>query len=164
MCSDNIVTTRKQTSCGCYSSCSSDLSIAMAECISAEHRALIRVMDKMTSEIAADPLTVASKLAAKELIPPITVSSAQMQAKEKELKASEIVTQVCDKVKTFPENFAVFLGVLDELPWMKQLAKSIREEFKKIRSGVSSKQASQPKLCKAQYTNQLLLLIAFCIL
>ena len=109
----------------------------MAECISAEYRALLRATDKMTSEIAADPLTVATKLTAKELIPPITIGSAQMQAKEKELKASEIVTQVCRKVENFPENFEVFLGVLDELPWLKQLANWIREDMKKIESGVS---------------------------
>ncbi len=106
----------------------------MAENVSAEYRALLRATDKMTSEIAADPLTVASKLMANDLIPPVALGSAQLQAKEKELKASELVKHICSKVDNFPENFDVFLGVLDEFTWLQQLAKWIREEFKKLKA------------------------------
>ena len=105
----------------------------MAECDTAEYRALVRATDKMTSELAADPLTVASKLMAKGLIPPAALGSAQLETKEKELKASELVKQITSKVNNFPEKFEIFLAVLNEMHWLQDLAKWISEECKKIK-------------------------------
>ena len=105
----------------------------MDDCVNAEYLALVNGTDKITSEISADPLTVAQKLMAKGLIPPVSLSSTLLQTKEKELKASELIKQVINKVGSFPENFEVFLTVLNEMPWLQQLAKWIHEEFIKIK-------------------------------
>lgn len=103
-----------------------------------EYRTLLASTDKMTLEISADPLTVASKLMAKGLIPPASLSTAHLQAKEKELKASELVQQVCNKVYSFPECFDLFLDVLNEMSWLQGLAKWICDEHKKLKESESS--------------------------
>ena len=105
----------------------------MAESSSAEYRALVANNDKMISEISADPLTVTSKLMAKGLIPPVSLSSAHLQAKEKELKASELVEQICKKVNTFPEKFELFVEVLNELMWLQDLANLLAKECNKLK-------------------------------
>ena len=91
---------------------------------------------------------------AKGLIPPSGLSSAQLQTKEKELKASELVAQIISKVKNFPEKFQVFLDVLNEMPWLQDLAKLIRDEFEKIKFSdtISAKVYKPQELCNVEQT------------
>ena len=98
-----------------------------------EHTTLLNCTTELTREIAADPLSVTERLLAKKLIPESVHSSTQLQAKEKQLKASEIVSHVTNKVETFPAKFEVFLGILDGLPWLEDLADLVREEYEKLK-------------------------------
>ena len=88
---------------------------------------------KMMLEISADPLTVTSKLMEKNLIPPVALSSVQLQTREKEVKATELVTRIYNKVEAHPENFKVFLEVLNEMPWLKQLANCLTKDCEKLK-------------------------------
>ncbi len=101
---------------------------------SREYTTLIHCTDKLISEISADPLTVANKLVTRGLIPSSLVISTQLQTKENQLKASELVEQVKNKVNTFPENFEVFLSSLDEFFWLQQLVKWIRKQYDETNS------------------------------
>ena len=92
-----------------------------------EYDALVSIMDKLSISIAADPVPVAQTLFARGLIPPFSVD------KEKKLLASEIVEQVLNKVNLFPEDFEVFLSVMEGFTWLRGVANLIKEkhdEFK----------------------------------
>ena len=89
-----------------------------------EYQCLVSISDKLISSIAIDPAPVAQKLFAKGVISSSALSSTN---KDKNSQASEIVQQVLASVKVFPQNFKVFLSVIEELPWLKNLMKLINE-------------------------------------
>ena len=108
--------------------------LTMAEFLSVEYRALVKNTHKMISEISGDPLNVASRLIEKDLVASGSLGSMNSLAKEKALKASELVEQVNNKVSTFPEKFEVFIEILNELPWLRDLAKLLQDERVKIKA------------------------------
>lgn len=95
---------------------------------SLQYRTLIKATPKMTEVISGDPLTVAEKLFAKELVAPAAVSQAQNIALDARVKASSLVSNVLRMVKSFPENYEAFLEVLSEVP-LKQLVDDIRNVY-----------------------------------
>ena len=95
----------------------------MAESSSVEYRALVNNTHKMITLIAGDPITVASKLMEKELIP----------ASASGAGAKELVEIVRNHVNVFPEKFGVFIGVLREIPWLRGLAMWLCDECEKLK-------------------------------
>ena len=89
-----------------------------------EYQCLVSITDKLISSIAIDPAPVAQKLFAKRVISSSALSSTN---KDKNSQASEIVDQVLASVKVFPQNFKVFLSVIEELTWLQILVKIIKE-------------------------------------
>lgn len=79
-----------------------------------ESRTLLHFTHTLTTAIALDLLKIASKLVEVEVITVTQLRAAQLQPKDDHLKASELVTHVIDQVSLQPENFAVFLRVLEE--------------------------------------------------
>ena len=99
-----------------------------------EYLALLKCKVELTSEISADPLSVSSALVAKGLIPDSVHSSVQLQTIASEKKASEIVCQVTNKVRTFPAKFDEFLEVLGSLNWLKDVLKLITDAYGELKS------------------------------
>ena len=95
----------------------------------AGHAALKAVSDKMVSAISIDPPSVAQTLFAKGLITRNNIESLQNQAKTDQEKARELVKIVLKLVDTFSENYEVFLEVIDEHPWLENLAKLIHKTY-----------------------------------
>ena len=50
------------------------------------------------------------------------------------MRAIEIVTMVSSRVKFFPDQFYVFLDVLNELPWLLDLSKWIQDDLEKLKT------------------------------
>lgn len=104
-----------------------------------EHLTLLQCTEKLTNGISQDPLKVASLLLEKGLVAPAQVRSAQLQGKDDHLKASELVLHMIGKVEMFPENFEVFLSLLDSLFWLQDVVESVRRKHEENKAGVKSK-------------------------
>ncbi len=89
---------------------------------------------ELTSEISADPLSVAIALVAEGLIPESSLNFVQLQTVRKDEKASELVSLVTNKVKTFPVAFDEFLKVLGGFIWLKKILEFITEVHDKLKS------------------------------
>ena len=98
-----------------------------------EYLALLKCKVELTSEISADPLSVSSALVAKGLIPEAVHSSVQLQTKEKEVKASELVSLVTSKVKAYPARFDELLEVLNGFNWLKDVLKSVTDAYGELK-------------------------------
>lgn len=103
--------------------------MATSEGVSIEYTTIVKCTDKITSEISADPLSVATKLVSIGMIPQSLVGSAQLQTKEKKVKASELVEQITNRIGSFPESFEEFLGILNEFTWLKKLVECVGKEY-----------------------------------
>ncbi len=90
-----------------------------------EYDALLKYKVELTSEISADPLSVSTALVAKGFIPETVHSSVLLQTKEKEVKANELVSQVTNKIRTYPARFDEFLDVLRSFRWLEDVVKSL---------------------------------------
>ena len=99
-----------------------------------EYLTLLKCNVELTSEISADPLSVSSALVAKGLIPESVHNSVQLQTKEDEVKASEIVSKVTNKAKTFPDTFHEFLEVLGGYIWLKRITELLSATYDKLKS------------------------------
>ncbi len=99
-----------------------------------EHRALIKCMVELTSEISADPLCVATALVAKELIPESSLYSVELATVQRDKKASELVCQVINKIKTYPGRFAEFLDVLRASIWLKDVLKTLTDAYDELKA------------------------------
>ena len=100
---------------------------------SVEHLTMLKYTVDLISEISADVLSVTNELVAVQLISPPMQSSAQIQAKDPRTKATELVHQVTNAVKTFPEKFHIFLDILEKFSWLEDLTKSIHENFDELK-------------------------------
>ena len=87
---------------------------------------------ELTSEISADPLSVSSALVAKGLIPEALHTSILLPAKENKVKASELVSQVTNKVRTYPAKFAEFLEILQGFNWLEDVLKTLNAAYKDL--------------------------------
>ncbi len=98
-----------------------------------EYLALLKCKVELTSEISADPLSVSSALVAKGLIPESVHSSVLQQTKENEVKSSELVSKVTNKIRTYPARFAEFLEVLRSHNWLEDVLKSLTTAYKELK-------------------------------
>ena len=105
-----------------------------------EYLALLKCKVELTSEISADPLSVATALVAKGLIPESVHTSMLNLTKENNVKASELISQVTNKVRTFPVAFDEFLKVLSSFIWLKNILDLITEVHDKLKSQESDKE------------------------
>ena len=110
---------------------------------SAEHRAFVRCTPKLINAIAADPLTVTTNFVGGELIPFHILGSVQSLAKSNKEKAAEIAICIVNKVKDYPEKFEDILTLLRNCS-MQDVAKSIREEYRKLKT--SPPESSSPQV------------------
>ena len=99
-----------------------------------EYLALLKCRVELSSEISADPLSVSNALVAKGLIPESVHSSVLQQTKNNEVKASELVHQVTNKIRTYPARFDEFLEVLRSQYWLKDVLKSLTAAYKELKS------------------------------
>ncbi len=70
-----------------------------------EYLALLKCKVELTSEISADPLSVATALVAKGLIPESVHRSVESQTKDDEINATELISKVTNKIKAYPARF-----------------------------------------------------------
>ena len=89
-----------------------------------EYITLLRCTAELISEISADSLSISARLLAQGLIP---------QALHGSPKASELVQHVTSKVKTFPGNFEVFVGILNEFPWLQEIVELIHKTYNEVK-------------------------------
>ncbi len=99
-----------------------------------EYLALLQCTVELTSEISADPLSVATALVAKGLIPESSHSFVRLQTVLKDEKASELVSQVTNKIRTYPARFAEFLEVLQRNKWLEDVLKSLTAAYDELKS------------------------------
>ncbi len=100
-----------------------------------EYLALLKCKVELTSEISADPLCIASALVAKGLIPTSSLDFVQLQIVQKNEKASELVSQVTNKIRTYPARFAEFLEVLQSSKWLEDVLKTLNAAYDKLKQG-----------------------------
>ncbi len=105
-----------------------------------EYLALLECKVELTSEISADPLDVATALVAKGLIPESVHTSMLIQTKEKNVKASELVSQVTNKVKTFPTKFGDFVEVLRGFSWLKDVSEDLISAYDDLKAKKKERQ------------------------
>ncbi len=95
-----------------------------------EYLALLKCKVELTSEISADPLSVATALVAKGLIPESLHSSVESQTK---VKASELVSKVTNKIRTYPARFSDFLEVLQSYKWLEDVLKTLNAAYDELK-------------------------------
>ncbi len=99
-----------------------------------EYLALLKCKVELTYEISADPLSIATALVAKGLIPEPVHSYVLQQTKENEVMASKLVNQVTNKIKTYPSRFSDFLGVLKSYKWLeKDVLKTLNAAYDELK-------------------------------
>ncbi len=99
-----------------------------------EYRALLKCKVELTSEISADPLFVATALVAKGLIPESMHTSLLSAAKENNVKANELFSQVTNKMKTYPARFSDFLEVLKSSSWLKDVLETLTAAYDELKA------------------------------
>ncbi len=98
-----------------------------------EYLALLKCKVELTSEISADPLSVATALVAKGLIPESLHRFVESQTKDDEIKATELISKVTNKIKTYPERFAEFLEVLQSSKWLEDVSKTLVAAYNELK-------------------------------
>lgn len=88
----------------------------------------------LTTTIAADPLTVASKLLEKDMISSSQFEAAQQQTITDSAKASRLVAQVINQVKQQPKKLKQFLDIPSSIPVMRDKAEEIRKEVQRSKN------------------------------
>ncbi len=99
-----------------------------------EYLALLKCTVELTSEISAHPLSVSSALVARGLIPEPVHRSILIPTKEDSVKASELVSQVTNKIKIFPARFSDFLEVLQSYNWLKDVLEILTAVYDKLKA------------------------------
>ncbi len=99
-----------------------------------EYLALLKCIVELTSEISADPLSVATALVAKGLIPEPVHTSLLSLAKENNVKANELVSQVTNKIRTYPARFSDFLEVLQDSNWLKDVSNILIAAYEELKA------------------------------
>ncbi len=108
--------------------------VKMATQENIEYRALLKCKVELTSEISADPLSVSSALVAKGLIPEPVHTSLLLPTKENNVKANELVSQVTNKIKTYPARFSDFLEVLRGSIWLEDVLKTLNTAYDELKA------------------------------
>ena len=105
----------------------------MDENQSAEYRALVKASPEIISEIAPELVIIADKLFAMGLIYLASVERVKLGGQIDRVKASDLVHEILEKVKAFPEVFEEFLTVLNEITSLQRLVKWIKEDFQTMK-------------------------------
>ena len=98
-----------------------------------EYLALLKCKVELASEISADPLSVATALVVKGLIPESLHRSVESQTKDDEMKATELISKVTNKIKTYPARFAEFLEVLQSSKWLEDVLKTLIAAYDELK-------------------------------
>lgn len=127
---------------------------------SVELLTLRQFTDDLTTVIAADPLKVANKLFEKKLISDGAHRSViQEHAKEKQVKASELMLHVRDQVQHDSRVFDEFIEILIECVPFQSLANKIRKAVSKnkeeLRQKKSCTQTNDIEVEKSSYLSSL---------
>ncbi len=99
-----------------------------------EYLALLKCKVELTSEISAHPLSVATALVAKGLIPESLHRSVESQTEDDEMKASELVSKVMNKIRTYPARFSDFLEVLRGSNWLEDVLKTLIAAYEELKA------------------------------
>lgn len=91
------------------------------------YRTLVSITDKLTTAIAQSPLKVAEKCFAKDLISQGLLSLVQSPSIGDAEKASKLVLTIISCVQLFPDNYDVFMKILQECAWLNLLVKLIQK-------------------------------------
>ena len=95
----------------------------------AESSTLLHFTHTLTTALATDIVTVASKMVEVKLISLAQLREVQLQPKDSHLKASELVTHVIEQVRLQPGRFAVFLRVLEEVGLFEEVVRDVRMKY-----------------------------------
>ena len=87
----------------------------------AEVKTLNECNYKLTIALSTEPLTIASELLAKNLIPVGIMDEMHLFTFTDRQKASKLVTAVRNAVELNPENYKVFVDVLEKEPWCRDI-------------------------------------------
>lgn len=101
--------------------------IAVTGAADVGHRTLVSITDKLTTAIAQSPLIVAEKCYAKDLISHELLSLMQLSSMGDAEKASKLVLAIISCVQLFPDNYDVFMKILQECAWLNLLVKLIQK-------------------------------------
>ncbi len=104
-----------------------------------EYLALLKCKVELTSEISADPLSVATALVDKGLIPESLNRSVESQTKDDEIKATELISRVTNKIKMYPERFSEFLEILQSSKWLKDVLKTLVAAYDELKQQENEK-------------------------
>ncbi len=99
-----------------------------------EYLALLKCKVELTSEISAHPLSVSTALVAKRLIPEPVHGSILITTKEDSVKSSELVSQVTNKIRTYPARFSDFLEVLRGSNWLEDVLKTLIAAYNELKA------------------------------
>lgn len=94
-----------------------------------EHLTFVECTTILVNEIAQDPLQVAQKCLEENLVSQNLIWSIQTQGKDDRAKASELVTVLITKVEHFPEKFRVFMRILHELRYLKDVSTKVEAKY-----------------------------------
>ncbi len=99
-----------------------------------EYLALLKCKEELTSEISADPLSVAAALVDKGLVPESVYKSVESQTEDDEMKATELlISKVTNKIRTYPARFAEFLEVLRSSKWLEDVLKRLNAAYDELK-------------------------------
>ena len=87
----------------------------MAE--SPEYKALLECFDRLVTALKSDPTSLADKLAAKGLMPPVEVHNQRIPAEQ----ARELAGRILDIVKLNPNRYHDVIKTFSKYPWMKDI-------------------------------------------
>ena len=95
----------------------------------AEVKTLNDCNDKLISALSLEPSNIASELLAKRLIPPRIMDEMQVLGIADRQKASQLVTAVRSAVELNPQNYHVFISVLNNGPSRKDIVKILAASY-----------------------------------
>ncbi len=99
-----------------------------------EYLALLKCKVELTSGISEDPLSVATALVDKELVPESLCKSVESQTEDDEMKATELlISEVTNKIRKYPERFSDFLVVLLSYKWLEDVLKRLNAAYDELK-------------------------------
>ena len=115
---------------------------------SLKHLSLLKCARGLVVAVAADPLDIAERLLEKGIVSEQQVRAAQLQTKENHLKASELVMYLIDLVGSWPEKYESVLGVLDEVTWLRDIVKRMKETHRTLEIDAALHNDYSSSVCK----------------
>ena len=98
---------------------------------SPELTAIDRCIEKLVYVIRIDPLSIAIKLIAKELLPYSIADRMRLPGITEEVKATDLVASVRGLIAESPEKFNDFVKILKEEPWLNSVSETLSSTYSK---------------------------------